>query len=134
MDDDTVLKLLFGALRDVNNPGSRLKAIEVLARTPTDETIEEALIGALVYDEDPGVRLKALEGLKQYANEAHVRVAFMKALANDPNAGIRIEAINALTARNPKDTELAKSIQEVAKKDDNSYIQTKALQFVGTAK
>lgn len=134
MDDDTVLKLLFGALRDVNNPGSRLKAIEVLARKPTDETIEEALIGALVYDEDPGVRLKALEGLKQYADELHVRKAFMQALAKDPNAGIRIEAINALTARNPNDTELAKSIQEVAKKDDNSYIQRKALQFVGTAK
>ena len=135
MEDDTVLRLLFSALRDMNNPGSRLKAIEVLAtRKPNDETIEEALISALHFDGDPGVRAKALEGLKQYADEQHVRAAFMQTLANDNNAGIRIAAIEALTTRNPNDKELAKSIQEVARKDENAYIRSKSLQFVGTSK
>ena len=134
MDDDTVRNLLFSALRDQNNPGSRLKAIEALSQKPTDETVEEALISALVYDGDPGVRMRALEALKKYADEQHVRAAFMHALENDGNAGIRIGAIDALTARNPKDQELVKDLEEVTKKDDNPYIRSKALQFVGSSK
>jgi HEAT repeats/Putative zinc-finger len=134
MEDDTVRQLLFNALRDINNPGSRLKAVEVLSQTPTDESIEEALINALVYDEDAGVRMRALEGLKTFANEQHVQAAFMHTLQNDANAGIRIEAIDALMARNPKDRNLAQKLTEATKKDDNPYIRTKVLQFAGTTK
>jgi hypothetical protein len=134
LQNDDVRRLLFSALRDVNNPGSRLRAVEILAQKPTDEMIEEALINAMVYDNNPGVRLRALEGLKQYAAEEHVRSAFMNTLANDDNPGIRVEAIEALTKQNAKDNELAKTIEEVTKKDDNPYIRTKALQFVGTSK
>jgi hypothetical protein len=134
MEDDTVRNLLFSALRDANNPGSRLKAVEVLAQKPTDESIEEALISALVYDGDAGVRARALEALKKYADEQHVRAAFMHALESDGNAAIRIGAIDALTARNSNDAELAKNLEEVSKKDDNAYIRSKALQFVGSTK
>jgi len=134
MQDETVRLLLFSALRDVNNPGSRLRAVELLAQKPTDESIEEALINAMVYDSNPGVRLQALEALKRFASEEHVRAAFMNTLANDDNAGIRVEAIEALTTHNARDTELAKTIEEVTKEEDNPYIRTKALQFVGTAK
>jgi hypothetical protein len=134
MEDDTVRNLLFSALRDANNPGSRLKAVEALAQKPTDESIEEALISALVYDGDAGVRARALEALKKYADEQHVRAAFMHALESDGNAAIRIGAIDALTARNSNDVELAKNLEEVSKKDDNAYIRSKALQFVGSTK
>jgi len=134
MDDATVRQLLFSALRDTHNPGSRLKAVEILSQKPTDEPIEGALINALVYDDDPGVRMRALEGLKTFANEQHVQAAFMHALQNDETAGIRIEAINALTAHNPKDSGLAERLQEATKQDDNPYIRTKVLQFVGTTK
>jgi hypothetical protein len=134
VEDDTVRSLLFSALRDADNPGSRLKAVEVLSQKPTDEPIEEALIDALVYDGDAGVRMRALEALKKYADEQHVRAAFMHALENDGNAGIRIGAIDALTARNSSDPDLGRSLEEVTKKDDNPYIRSKVLQFVGTAK
>src|SRR5215471_3732508 len=134
MEDDTVRNLLFSALRDTNNPGSRLKAVEMLAQKPTDESIEEALISALVYDRDAGVRMRALEALKKYANEEHVRAAFMHTLENDDNSGIRIGAIDGLTAGNPKDAELARNLEEVTKKDDNPYIRSKVLQFVGATK
>jgi hypothetical protein len=134
MQDETVRRLLFSALRDVNNPGSRLRAVEILAQKPTDESVEEALINAMVYDDNPGVRLRALEALKTFASEEHVRAAFMNTLANDDNPGIRVEAIEALTTQNAKDSELAKTIEEVTKKDDNPYIRTRALQFVGTSK
>ena len=129
MEDDTVRQLLFSALRDPNNPGSRLKAVDVLSRKPNDESIEEALINSLVYDDDPGVRMRALEGLKTFANEQHVRAAFMHTLQNDANAGIRIEAINALVARNPRDADFAEKLTEATKDDDNQYIRNKALQF-----
>jgi hypothetical protein len=134
MDDDTVLQLLFSALRDADNPGSRLKAVEVLSQKPNNETIEEALINALVYDGDPSVRVRALEGLKKFANEQHVRNAFMQALKNDDSPNIRVQAIDALMATNAKDPELARNIEEVTKKDDNAYVRNKALQFVSTAK
>jgi hypothetical protein len=133
MEDDTVRNLLFSALRDANNAGSRLKAVEVLSQKPTDESVEEALINALVYDGDAGVRARSLEALKNYADEQHVRAALMYALENDRNTGIRVKAIDALTASNSKDRELAKNLQEVTKKDDNPYIRHKVLQFVGTA-
>lgn len=132
IEDDMVRQLLFSALRDTNNPGSRLKAIDVLSQKPTDESVEEALIGALVYDADSGVRMRALEGLKSHANEQHVRAAFMHSLQNDDNAGIRIGAIDALLARNPKDADLAQKLTEATKQDDNPYVRTRVLQFVGT--
>jgi hypothetical protein len=134
LDDADIRQLLFNALRDPANPGSRLKAVEVLSQKPTDESVEEVLISALVYDDDPGVRMRALEGLKKFANEQHVRAAFMHTLQNDENAGIRIEAINALTARNARDREFAEKLREATKSDDNPYIRNKVLQLVGTAK
>jgi hypothetical protein len=132
--DETVRQLLFSALRDRGNPGSRLKAVEVLSQKPTDETIEEVLISAMVYDDDSGVRLRALESLKAFANEEHVRAAFIHTLQNDENAGIRKEAIDALMTRNPKDAALAQKLEEATKQEDNQYIRGKALQFVGTTR
>ena len=132
--DGTVRQLLFNALRDAENPGSRLKAVEVLSQTPKDETVEEALINALVYDGDAGVRARALEGLKQFADEQHVRAAFMHTLQNDNNAGIRIGAIDALLAHNRKDPQLAEQLKEVTKGETNPYINRQVVQFVGSGK
>lgn len=134
MEDDTIRNLLFSALRDPKNPGSRLNAVEALAQKPTDESIEEALISALLYDGDAGVRMRALEALRKFADEQHVRAAFMHTLESDDNAAIRIGAIDALTAQNSNDPELAKNLEEVTKKDDNPYIRSKVLQFVGSTK
>src|SRR5437762_14257107 len=44
MEDDTVRSLLFSALRDANNPGSRLKAVEMLAQKPTDESDRKSVV------------------------------------------------------------------------------------------
>jgi hypothetical protein len=133
IEDDTVRRLLFNAVRDASNPGSRLRAVELLAQDPTDEAVEEALINALMYDQNAGVRLRALEGLKRYAGEEHVRAAFIHSLANDDNAGIRVGVIEALS-QNSKDASLAKTVQELTKEDDNEYVKMRALQFVATTK
>jgi len=134
LEDPTTRQLVFNALRDVNNPGSRLKAVELLSLKPNDESYEEALISAMVYDGDAGVRMRAVEGLKKFADESHVRAAFVHTLQNDPNPSIRLEAINALMTRNANDAALARSLEEISQKDDNPAIRSKALQFVSTSK
>jgi hypothetical protein len=131
-DDPMVFQLLVGALRDTNNPGSRLKAVEVLSQKPGDESIEEVLINAMLFDDDAGVRQKAAESLKQHASEPHVREAFIHTLAKDTNAAIRIQAIDALATSNPNDRELAKTIHEVTKQETNEYIRNRSLRYVGT--
>jgi hypothetical protein len=132
MDDETVRRILMNALQDASNPGSRLRAVEVLTPEARVEAVESALINALVYDQNSGVRLAALKALKQYIGEEHVRNAFMHSLANDEIAGIRVEAIEALTQS--KDAALAQSIQEITREEDNPYIRMKVLQYVGTSK
>jgi hypothetical protein len=134
MDDATVRQLLFSALRDASNAGSRLQAVEVLAQKPTDEAIEEALIHALVYDPNTAVRLRAMEALKARADEQHVQAALVHALGNEVNPGIRVQAIEALTSRNLNNPALAKTIEEITKTDDNPYVRSRALQFVGMVK
>jgi hypothetical protein len=130
MEDEVVRGLLFSALQDANNPGSRLRAVEVLAQKPGDAAVKEVLIHALVNDDNPGVRLKALEGLKPFAGEDTVRQAFVHALANDQVAGIRVGAIEALTQFSA-DEQVARTVQEVTKDDDNAYIRSIGLRFVG---
>ena len=72
--------------------------------------------------------------LQKFAGEQHVRAAFIHTLQNDTDAAIRASAIDALMARNSRDLELAKSLEAVTRKDDNPYIRSKVLEFVGTAR
>jgi len=130
MEDETVRGLLFSALQDASNAGSRLRAVEVLAQKPGDEAVKEVLIHALVNDDNPGVRLEALKGLKAFAGEETVRQALVHALANDQVAGIRMGAIEALTQYS-NDEQVARTVQEVTKDDDNAYIRSIGLRFVG---
>ena len=128
--DETVRGLLFSALADANNPGSRLRAAEVLSQKSGDQAIKEVLIHALVNDENPSVRLEALKGLKAFAGEEVVRQALVHALANDQVAGIRMGAIDALTQYS-NDEQVSRAVQEVTKDDDNAYIRSIGLRFVG---
>jgi hypothetical protein len=130
MEDETVRGLLFSALQDASNPGSRLRAIEVLSQKSGDQAVKEILIQALVNDDNPSVRMKALEGLKPFAGENDVRQALVQVLANDQVAGIRVGAIEALTQYS-KDDQVARTVREVTKDDDNAYIRSIGLRFVG---
>jgi hypothetical protein len=130
MEDELVRGLLFSAMRDTNNPGSRLRATEVLAESSSDHSIQEVLAHALVHDSNPGVRMKALESLRPFVGQSSVREAFMQALRNDEVSGIRVAAVEALTEAS-KDENMFKSIQEVTKDDDNAYIRMMGVRFVG---
>jgi len=129
--DDLAQQLLVGALRNGQNPGARLGAVEVLAREPEKRPVQQALIHALIEDDNRGVRLKALQSLKPFSSDPTVQAAFLNVLANDEDAGIRRQAIDALKSF-AKDDSVAKSVQEVTKNEDNPLIKLQAIQFVGT--
>lgn len=136
MEDDTTQRLLFSAIQDSMNPGSRMQAVEVLARKSAEPSVKGVLIQALLNDGSLGVRLKALEGLKPFAGEDDVRTAFMQALRNDPNDGVRVQVVDALAPFTDNEA-MANRIEEATRHDDNTYVRLKGqglIQLVGTHK
>jgi HEAT repeat protein len=124
LEDATTRQLLFSALQDSMNPGSRMQAVEVLARESSEPSVKGVLIHALLNDENLNVRLKAFEGLKPFAGDEDVRSAFMQSLMNDPNDGIRVAVVDAL-APFTKSEAMANSIEAVTRNDDNTYVRLK---------
>jgi hypothetical protein len=136
IEDDTTRRLLFSALQDSMNAGSRMQAVEVLAKESAEPSVKEVLIHAFLNDESLGVRLKAFEGLKPFAGDEQVRIAFMQALMNDPNDGVRVAVVDALAPFTNNEA-AASSIAEATKYDDNAYVRLKGqglIHTVGTQK
>jgi hypothetical protein len=136
LDDDTTQRLLFSAVQDPMNAGSRMQAVEVLARKSSEPSVKEMLIHALLNDQSLGVRLKAFEGLKPFAGDDDVRAAFMQTLMADPNDGMRVAVVDAL-APFTKSEAMANSIEAVTRNDDNTYVRLKGqglIQTVGNQK
>jgi hypothetical protein len=134
MQDDTTQRLLFSAVQDSMNPGSRLQAVQVLSRQSAEPTVKGVLIQTLLNDSNLAVRLKALDGLKSFAGEEDVRAAFMQALMSDPNDGVRVAAVDALALITNTEA-MANRIEEATRHDDNTYVRLKGqglIQLVGT--
>jgi HEAT repeat protein len=134
LEDDTTQRLLFSAVQDSMNPGSRMQAVEVLARQSAEPSVKSVLIHALLNDGSLGVRLKALEGLKRFAGEDEVRAAFMQALMSDPVDGVRIAIVDALAPITNNEAD-ANRIEAATRHDDNTYVRLKGqgmIQLVGT--
>jgi len=136
IEDDTTRRLLFSALQDSMNAGSRMQAVEVLAKESSEPSVKEILIHAFLNDESLGVRLKAFEGLKRFAGDEKVRMAFMQALMSDPNDGVRVAVVDALAPYTNNEA-AASSIAEATRYDDNAYVRLKGqgmIYAVGTQK
>jgi hypothetical protein len=131
MQDDTTQRLLFSAVQDSMNPGSRLQAVQVLSRQSAEPTVKGVLIQALLNDSNLAVRLNALESLKSFAGEDDVRTAFMQALMSDPNDGVRVAAVDALALITNTEA-MANRIEEATRHDENDYVRLRGLQLVGT--
>jgi hypothetical protein len=137
LEDDTTKSLLFSAVQDSMNPGSRAQAVAVLASQSSEPTVKQVLVHALLNDESLTVRLKALEGLKPYAGDEDVQVAFIQALRNDPNDGIRVAVVDALAPFTKTEAAMASRIEAVTRNDDNTYVRLKGhglMQTVGAQK
>lgn len=131
LEDDATRQLLFSAVQDSMNPGSRMQAVEVLARKSSEPSVKGVLIHALLNDENLNVRLKAFEGLKPFAGDDDVRSAFMQALMKDTNEGVRVAVVDAL-APFTKSEAMANSIEAVTRNDDNTYVRLKGQGLVHT--
>lgn len=136
VQDDTTQQLLFSAVQDSMNPGSRLQAVQVLAKQSAEPTVKSMLIHALLNDSNLAVRLNALESLKAFAAEEDVRAAFMQVLMKDPNDGVRVAVVDALAPITNTEA-IANRIEEATRHDDNDYVRLKAqqlIQLVGTSR
>ena len=137
LEDDTTKSLLFSAVQDSMNPGSRAEAVEVLSRQSSEPTVKQMLIQALLNDESLNVRLKALDGLKPFAGDEDVRAAFIQALRHDPNDGIRVAVVDVLAPFTKDEAGMASRIEAVTRNDDNLYVRLKGqglMQTVGAQK
>jgi len=131
IEDDTTRRLLFSAVQDSMNAGSRMQAVEVLSRESAEPSVKEILIHSFLNDESLGVRLKAFEGLKPFAGDEKVRLAFMQALMSDPNDGVRVAVVDALAPFTNNEA-TASTIAEATRYDDNTYVRLKGQGLIHT--
>jgi hypothetical protein len=135
VNDPDVQKVLAYALLNEQNPGVRLRSVDVigsehLTSTSSEVEIKRTLIAALNSDDNPGVRKKALEVLEKLPFDDEVKRAFLSVLEHDNSSGLRIAAINALEnawgEKLPVDPELLNVFKHKMQSDDNNYIRLRA--------
>jgi HEAT repeats/Putative zinc-finger len=122
LDDEPIRKLLISATKDPSDPGLRGESVEILKHQTESGEIRSALLSSLQHDSNAGVRLKAIEALKPYAAHPEVRKALGDVLLHDDNPGVRTQAIDLLTQNNRED-QLVGVLQELMRKEQNSYVR-----------
>jgi hypothetical protein len=126
LNDQRIQQLLLFAARNNYNSGVRVDSVGLLTKQPQDERVRQALAYALRYDSNPGVRLKALEGLGPFVrSEVTVRDAVLQALVSDNNQGVRTQALHLLEPVSA-DSSVRIVLTQLARSDDNKYIQAQA--------
>jgi hypothetical protein len=136
INDEHVQKILARALLNEQNPGMRLRTVDMIG-SQTEQTpnlmnaeVKAALIATLKHDPNPGVRKQALEVLSNYLPDTAVTRAFLYVLANERNTGLVINAINLLDVskfeHHPISNELQTFLQHKAQADGNQYVKIKA--------
>jgi hypothetical protein len=135
VNDPDVQKVLAYALLNEQNPGVRLRSVDVigsehLKSSSSEVEIKRTLIAALNSDENPGVRKKALEVLEKLPFDDEIKRVFLSVLEHDNSSGLRIAAINALEnawgEKLPIDPEVLNVFKQKMKSDDNNYIRLRA--------
>jgi hypothetical protein len=135
VNDPEVQKVLAYALLNEQNPGVRLRSVDVmrseqLTSTGSEVEIKRTLIAALNSDDNPGVRKKALEVLEKLPFDDEIKRAFLDVLVHDNNSALRIAAINALEGARgekfPVDPEVLSVFKQKMRSDDNNYIRLRA--------
>jgi hypothetical protein len=135
VNDPDVQKVLAYALLNEQNPGVRLRSVDVigsehLKSSSSEVEIKRTLISALKSDDNPGVRKEALAVLEKFPFDDEIKRTFLDVLLHDNNSALRIAAINALeNARGeklPVDPEVLNVFRQRMKSDDNNYIRLRA--------
>jgi hypothetical protein len=126
INDPRIQNVLSETLVDAQNPGVRLRAVNVLNTDqlkPPDADVKRALITALKLDENNGVRKQALAALKNFPYDSEIRDALLFVLNNDSNPAMRIAAIDAIRTERYRDPEVLRVLKEKMHTDGNEYIR-----------
>jgi hypothetical protein len=103
-----ITQALAGVLRNEQQAGVRIRAVDTLQKLPTrvtsnGEVTRDALIDALKNDPNPSVRIKAVEALSKMANSGQtldseaVDSLRQKVAQSDENLYVRVKAAEALS-------------------------------------
>jgi hypothetical protein len=122
--DARVRNLLLAAVND-QDPALRVDSIDLLQQRCGDETVRRTLLGALKADKNSGVRLKALDALRPYAQDPETRAVLAGVVLNDNSPTIRAQAIDLLVQS--RDAEVAATLQEVLRREENPYIRERSV-------
>jgi hypothetical protein len=142
INDEKIRAVLAHALATEQNPGVRLRSVNMLASrveklNPPDPKIKTALMSALKSDENPAVRREALRVLKEFPFDNQIREAFLYVLVHDKNPGLRIAAINSLDSARVQSREASPDLLEVLKEkmrsDNNNYVRIRAKEVLKEA-
>ncbi len=123
-NDARMRNLLLAAIND-QDPALRVDSIDLLQHRCSDETVRRALLTALKSDKNSGVRLKALDALRPYAQNPETRVVLAGVVLNDNSPTIRAQAIDLLVQS--RGTDVASTLQEVLRREENPYIRERSV-------
>ena len=142
INDEKIQAILAHALVTEQNPGVRLRSVNMLASqgeqlNPPDPRVKSSLISALRSDDNPAVRREALRVLKSFPIDNEIREAFLHVLVHDKNPGLRIAAINSLDSARVQTREAGPDLLEVLKEkmrsDNNNYVRIRAKEVLKEA-
>jgi hypothetical protein len=142
INDEKIQAVLAHALVTEQNPGVRLRSVNMLASqveqlSPPDPKIKGALVSALRSDDNPAVRREALRVLKNFPFDKEIREAFLYVLVHDKNPGLRIAAINSLDSARTQTRQAGPDLLEVLKErmqsDNNNYVRIRAKEVLEEA-
>jgi hypothetical protein len=142
INDEKIQAILAHALVTEQNPGIRLRSVNMLASkvqrlTPPDPKVKVALVSALRSDDNPAVRREALRVLQGFPFDNEIREAFLYVLVHDKNPGLRIAAINGLDSARVQTHEAGSDLLEVLKErmrfDNNNYVRIRAKEVLEEA-
>ena len=121
LKDTKVRQMLYFLLLNDENPGNRLKAVNLMRNISPDPESQMVLVSSLLSDPNSGVRLQSVKLLGRYRPNERLINACQKVLLEDENEAVRMEALHIL-AKEPTEA-LIPLLQVVSNMDENEYIR-----------
>ena len=127
-NDELITNLLFYLLLHDQNPGKRLKAVNLLQTSQPAQETKMVLVSALLTDSNPGIRLKSIRLLSTYEPEKVIQDACMKVLLEDENEAIRLSAMDIIEM--VPNSSMIPALQVVSVLDENDFIRDRAQELL----
>ncbi len=128
INDENIRDLVSYLLLNDKNPGTRIKAADLMENMQPNDEVEMVLISSALSDPNPGIRLRSIRLLQSYPVDALLVNACQKILMADTNEAVRMEAISILS-RQPS-RKLLPILRLVASSETNSFIRNQARELL----